>query len=272
METRDAHPIDIGSKLDTKRKAWIVTIDALPELPDDWGLLVAEAIHNLRGALDHLVWDLALNDKRRIPLDKKGLQWRTQFPICTVDTNWNTGGLANMIEPLSDEHRALIDSRQPYKGWNGPRPHPLCTLERLSNFDKHRSLQPVLLCMTGGSTSIDSMTDCAILPSFTITNIAHRPLNPGTEFMVLPLEITGPHPEVDVNLDLKGQIAFNDGVPVPETLTDIAAFVRDTLALFEADLASDSAIKLRKQIDDSHPVTPYFQSTVRWGAVARSAG
>ncbi|MCW2980493.1 MAG: hypothetical protein JWO14_2220 [Solirubrobacterales bacterium] len=56
---------------------WIA--ESLPEIGDDWGLIVGDAIHNMRCALDHLWWQLAIDHLGRKPTEKEARE--ILFPI-----------------------------------------------------------------------------------------------------------------------------------------------------------------------------------------------
>lgn len=104
-------------------------------------------------------------------------------------------------------------------------------------------------------------------PDFT-----YRALKAGTVVAEVPLRVTGPNFKVNVNLNLAGQVAFADGTPVPETLSDICAFVRATLDLFESDLSDPAALELRRKIDLAHPPKPYMEPPpMRYGIAAQVA-
>ncbi len=118
-----------------------------PPPSDDWGIYIGEIAHNLRSALDHLVYQLALlqTEPKTVAADH-----RLQFPIFllhrssdkrkgTFDSKGKT-----MIKLLRPEHQALIERLQPYHAGSRPRrEHPLYWLEEINNTDKHRLIQVV---------------------------------------------------------------------------------------------------------------------------------
>jgi len=116
----------------------------------DWGVYIGEITHNLRSALNHLVYQLALlnsaNKPETVARDK-----RLQFPIFLKSRDFKAQG--NMIKLLRPEHKAFIERLQPYKRsggmllkstdlteWRG-RNSPLFWLEEINNADKHRIIQ-----------------------------------------------------------------------------------------------------------------------------------
>jgi hypothetical protein len=59
---------------------WIV--ETLPEIDEEWGLMVGDAIHNIRCALDHLWWQLAIDHlDRRLRRKRRGTSCSRSSPI-----------------------------------------------------------------------------------------------------------------------------------------------------------------------------------------------
>jgi hypothetical protein len=110
----------------------------IPDIPADVPLALSDAVHNLRSALDYLVYELAL-------LDSKAIQDNTQFPIedCKVGKSprGKTIGFdaitSRYLKGLCPVHVAAIERLQPYNGANWTK-----TLREISNPDKHRRLTP----------------------------------------------------------------------------------------------------------------------------------
>jgi hypothetical protein len=102
-------------------------IDDYP--PDElWGPVIGDVIHNLRSALDHLAWEIAVPSVRtRMP---RGVA----FPIFFEETK----AFKDVLKRLRSEFHALIESAQPFQ--SGDLHHPLWLLDKLWNTDKHRSL------------------------------------------------------------------------------------------------------------------------------------
>lgn len=112
----------------------------IPALPGDISLMLADAYHNARVALDHLVFQLHVRHYRGlVPLNVEG---GTAFPI--HDTAQNNGpDHWRSIKNLGKKERTTIERLQPYRQRPGPlygiREH-LSDLSRIDNVDKHRRL------------------------------------------------------------------------------------------------------------------------------------
>jgi hypothetical protein len=111
------------------------------ECPPAWGILVGDFIHNLRSALDHLVWQLVIHETGNPPTTLD-----TQFPIFQTEVGYNTRGEPVRLKGVGARAKALIKTLQPFSTGEGTN-SPLWHLHELSNFDKHRRI-----CLTGSVT------------------------------------------------------------------------------------------------------------------------
>lgn len=119
----------------------IDVIVRLPEPPPIIGLLIGDCVHNLRAALDHIIYALVSTNSTR-PTNTPNKN--TMFPI--RDTREGYRHQLDKLQRLAglpDEAAALVDTLQPYhtreKGLNY-KLHPLRVLDTLENIDKHRRL------------------------------------------------------------------------------------------------------------------------------------
>lgn len=140
-------------------------IGEIEPLDPNWSLILGEAYHNLRAALDHLVFQLHVRHYRgRVPdavanasafptLACRPRDRKTRLPTPTA--KWNT------IGNLGKAERELIERLQPYRGWGSKYP-PRTTLgqmrrgifdvNKLDNIDKHRSLHLATIAMRSIAT------------------------------------------------------------------------------------------------------------------------
>ncbi len=142
----------VVAELNPKSKEYALRalVNVLPPL--ELGVCIGEVAHNLRSALDGLVYQLGmLNGASEEALT------RTQFPIFLKqrirgchgncrgrgkEAHFRCGGF-KMIEPLRREHKAAIERLQPYRRGNKGKRSALYFLHELNNADKHRLLQVV---------------------------------------------------------------------------------------------------------------------------------
>lgn len=172
--------------------------------PRELAPIIGDAIHNMRSALDHLVYELAPPKAR-----KRG---RTQFPIFTDECQFKVRGIP-MIAGILGAERTLIERVQPYAASSPPCNDPLAILSKLSNLDKHRLLVPIIAAVNtrdvwvGTTNARLRFTHVEFGPVEHDTRIVAftaRPEDPSNEMLVEPtsglelqLRDTG-----DVGLDL----------------------------------------------------------------------
>jgi hypothetical protein len=105
------------------------------EIPPMWSVIIGEIIHDLRSALDHLVWELVIKDTGAQPNGTK-----TQFPIFETKAGYESErGEKLCLRGVGTTARALIQSAQPFATGEGDK-SPLWQLRELSNWDKHKSI------------------------------------------------------------------------------------------------------------------------------------
>jgi hypothetical protein len=133
-----------------------------PQLADiqvDAALRVGDAVHDLRSALDHLVWQLSLTGTDGAEPSRRR---RVQFPIRSSSEGYEHAR-STALSDVSREAQDVIESYQPYHGaagrpdnYSGPYVHQLTLLRQLSNADKHRLLTTVLSLSSGAQFFIAS--------------------------------------------------------------------------------------------------------------------
>lgn len=109
----------------------------VPEIPAPLGLLLGDALYNLRAALDYLAYELVLAGGN----EPSG---QTAFPIFdTADEYWER--MARKVKGMRQSAIEAINRIQPYEGGFS---HALWQLHRLNNIDKHRALLTIALVNT----------------------------------------------------------------------------------------------------------------------------
>jgi hypothetical protein len=119
--------------------------DRIPQ--DEWGLIVGDCVHNVRSALDHLVWEIAESFSGHQPTDSD-----TQFPIFRTRDAFCTS-CERYIGRLPVYAQALIEQLQPYHA-SCPSEHPLWLCRHLDNDDKHKIIPVVAAVVQSGAISL----------------------------------------------------------------------------------------------------------------------
>jgi hypothetical protein len=209
-------------------------------LPAEWSVVVGDVVHNARGALDHLTWQLVLANGNEPTA-------RTQFPICLTPKTFDDEAKTRLLGVSADD-RTKITSAQPFadedvQGWTPTQikfEQPLAILKELSNQDKHRVIIataaiPRSVIWSPIPTSIRDLelpqgTDT--WPGFGVT------ITDGALLMSIPAVRTGPDPHLDVGAGVGAEV--NLGVHAPNrsmvaTLTAILDKVRALVSEFPAE-------------------------------------
>jgi hypothetical protein len=167
----------------------------LLEAPANIGLIFGDYIHNLRCALDQLVWALAVNNNGGKDPANANL---VGFPIADQRAQFYD---APVLRNLTWEQATVLESFQPYHG--GDAHKALADLNSLWNDDKHRLVLPVIARIRR-------------MPLFEMTDIgevvdewyeAEKPLKPNTKIARVSAIPSGPNPDVQVK-NIPVQVAF----------------------------------------------------------------
>jgi hypothetical protein len=141
----------VGTKYEEETGDHVLYVSYMPNLSaliERASLLFGDSIHNLRSALDHLVYTLArIHKKGEIEHPR-----RLAFPVTDTEDNWRRE--AYRLSEVSPEDRAIIEWYQPYNALaraSQPVGSPtlLGYLRDLDDWDKHRLLTPVLVPGSG---------------------------------------------------------------------------------------------------------------------------
>jgi hypothetical protein len=116
--------------------------------------MLGDALHNLRGALDHTVFALAVAQTRKFPPDDER---KLAFPICTERGLFDKQRYR--IASLNQATQAAIERMQPYnrlKSGPGAWFRPLWFLSQLNDLDKHRLANITATAVVPNDVAIDA--------------------------------------------------------------------------------------------------------------------
>lgn len=113
---------------------YLLRVQGRIEFPEtEWGIIIGDAVHCLRSALDQLVYGLCAEPSSA-----------TCFPICRKDRDWIVEA-PRMYWSLPPAYVAVLDRAQPYHRGDAADKHPLAVLNALWNLDKHQAIPAVAL-------------------------------------------------------------------------------------------------------------------------------
>ena len=234
---KDGYRVAFNDDLRTGDRTYYLT-DAAPIDPD-FSLIIGDAIHCLRSALDHLAYHVMSITPG---ITKKRLR-HVYFPI-GEDANEYITVKRTRIEGMRQDAIKAIDAIEPYGGGAG---EILWHLHTLDIIDKHK-----LLIAVGSTNGLQSMAPSRIaavkrrflgvkLDTYTPAQDAILFRTEPTE-RIFPLK-TGdvltviPKSEVNEHMNFTFEIAFGEpeivkGRPVIETLHHMAEIIRELIRTF----------------------------------------
>lgn len=169
-------------------------------------IIAGDILHNLRGALDHLYWELTHSRPSARPSDESARR-KIQFPIFDSAEAYRAN--RSKIGRLGPDVLKMFNNLKPYHGGNDA----IWRLNRLSNIDKHRALLTVAIdarelriLKQAPSPPISEVADGSALVDYTtVTLTPPFPLNDGAVFA------SGlGKSEKNYNVQLSYGIAFNE--------------------------------------------------------------
>ena len=125
---RETDPYKLICEQDPQTSEYVYTVQTRCALPLDFSLIVGEAIHQLRSALDHLACRL-IEAAGGTPSDT------LYFPICKSAAIYKAR-VAGEIKGVKPGAIDVLNAIKPYKGGN----NVLWALHKLNNIDKHNLL------------------------------------------------------------------------------------------------------------------------------------
>ncbi len=121
-------------QFDTEKGAYVYRVHILNP-PDELGLVASDFIHNLRSALDHLAWKLAI---KNLANTGKNPNPKLAFPVYKEKPKETD--LDRNIGDLSFKAQEVIKQIQPYQRGETWMHDPLWLLHDIWNCDKHRTI------------------------------------------------------------------------------------------------------------------------------------
>ncbi|MCH7620453.1 MAG: hypothetical protein IH870_00985, partial [Chloroflexi bacterium] len=123
----DRKPYRMTRQINPQQTHYIYRTQLHRQPPATWSVIVGDIIHNLRSALDNMVYSLCTRPSRD-----------TAFPLFA---NANVGTFNRMTAHVPENAITDIKALQPYNyGEELAARHPLTALRVLSNADKHKTI------------------------------------------------------------------------------------------------------------------------------------
>lgn len=169
-----------------------------------WALILGDALHNLRCALDHMVYALAIAQTGKAPPEDDE---KLAFPICSEpkffqNQRWR-------IASLNECTQTAIEKAQPYnRAKPGRVVTPLWFLAQLDDIDKHR-----LSHLSPAAALPDDLFIGARRGTYKV-EWNHRALVDGAPILRVTLNEPDPHVRVNINATCAVVLDFEDLPPL----------------------------------------------------------
>jgi hypothetical protein len=133
---RDTSPYHVTRAVERSGREHVYRVEIVEDPPRVLGAIVGDVVHNLRSALDSIVFDLSLAGNP----DLSERQRRdVGFPIATEETSFRK--TKKMLRFLSPDQQAAVEGVQPFRTLpSQPELEELVMVRDLNNWDKHRRL------------------------------------------------------------------------------------------------------------------------------------
>lgn len=228
----DPYKISIKDNPQSGKREWVVT--EVADLPTSLALITGDAVHNLKSALDHLIWQLVIAN------GGKPDEMRTEFPIWGSEAKFEAGKPGN-AKGISEGALKVLYGLKPYKGGNAA----LWLLSRLDIIDKHRLVLAVGTAYESLQYNIGARVRAkandapgqewlakvpdVILP---ILPEGKYPVEPGVPVFSAPLEDES-HDDVKFRFGIAlGESEVPEGEPVLKVLGELTGFANEVIDLF----------------------------------------
>lgn len=219
--------------------------------PARWSLLVGDYVHNLRSALDYVIWDISLRRSGDASI-------RTEFPIFEKQKEFAAPGKSpQQWSRFSGIHKLratdgtivmMVQAMQPFTGRDlhgrtvDPAMHPLWLLHTLANEDKHKTLTLVGTAILQGAVTFYRPDGRVIEHARARVGSFNGPFEDGAVLgsVEVPLSAAGEH-DIDCGANVTFGIAFSKdgpgrGLPIFPTLPYIGQTVEAILTILEAQV------------------------------------
>jgi hypothetical protein len=219
---RDPYRIVCENNPETVKPAWIVRIRE--NFSDEVPLIIGDAVHNLRSALDLLACDLVrLNGK-----STKGVA----FPFAKDRIALETEIKNRKIRRAGPEIVRIVKSQEPHKEGN----QPLCAIHDLDITDKHKLILPTVFL--GGVPDVRTTFQSGTMITFEDCFIC--PVHHGLLINVIAASADVVGDQLNARFDIAfGDIEVFKNAPIVPTLLQLAQLVEGIIQTFETHILGE---------------------------------
>lgn len=235
----DTQPFRILGEYLSATKEYIIRAEAVPDygpVPSDLVLIAGEVAHQLRSALDHLVWDLVVQNTGAPPPGTD-----SGYPIFRTADGYNRRA-PQKIRGVSPSAANRIFAAQPFHLGDRADEELTWIVQELNNTDKHRLIPVTLIYAFVGAVhmTVDDGPPQELLPW---QEVVREPMVDGMEIVRVPVH-AGEHAtfNVPVGVDIAfARVGALQNHPVNDLLVKATRHVRRLVSSFEPEFESASS-------------------------------
>lgn len=204
---------------------------AMDDPPPEWPLILGDAVHSFRGALDHLMWAMVMRTSRGRSLSERERK-AIQFPLAPSVKEVEATSTFNFLDPYS---RTIVLDLHRNRRWDY---HPFRVLSMLSNQDKHRLILSQVVALAPGTFHLQIGHNPSVHKTTqpTVLIDVGEPLSNDAPVARFGAIFARPDGEVAVKGQVPGRVEFSAGAGVriqSSWLTDLAELIELTLQRFD---------------------------------------
>jgi hypothetical protein len=200
-----------------------------------FGVRIGEIAHDLRSALDHLVWCEATEFLGREPTEDEARKYHIAFPVTHTRVLFKKSQIKRYV---SKDAWTVIERHQPYVRGKQKRSRALALLQWVNRIDKHRILHwgTVSVGFFNPLWLIDFDPTARLLTA-TVEVPLGRPLKHETQVACYVFATDGPEPKMRMERAPPLNVAFGDTphylprVELGETVRDVRRVINDFASL-----------------------------------------
>ena len=233
MEEHGNPGIPCSTEANSQGTKCLLKVQSVPERFDvQFGVMVGDAVHCFRSALDQLVSALWTDE----------LTNYTGFPVCHTERDWVING-PRMYWSVPAPYLAVINRAQPYHRGDAKaaRNHPLAILHSLWNLDKHRTIPTVALTARRLDIDVEEEHGIRIGDFKPRLGVVLKPGAVIAEAKIKSVDPNVPEAHVKVKAHMALAVSFGDGGELPEAVRSqpVAKAFHDVIAPAMARVVDD---------------------------------
>jgi hypothetical protein len=229
----DTNPYPARVNENRKAGEYGLYLDFSVPLPLRFSARIGEVAHDLRSALDHLIWGEAVELVGYKRADKD----RPAFPLLTSRVAFKKSEVKRYVSP---DAWTVIERHQPYSRGKPKRSRVLLVLHEINRIDKHRALNigvAGLPNLIKPLALIDWNPDARMTAPPLVGIPAFKRLKRETEVARYFFDAAGPEPNVRMKKTPPLHVSFGDlprklrGAAITQTIREVRQVVKDFAAL-----------------------------------------